>query len=322
MKSEASRRSRRSARLRFVALAAAGAAALAVPAAATAGQAGAVYVDANQPQNQMVVLGRGADGSLSVVQRIATGGAGALSNPPFGQNHLDANNEVELTDNGRLLFAVNAGDDTVTSFRVGPDGRLTFADIKSSGGSHPVSVDSHNGLLYVLNGLDLGGHDLLGLRYSRDGTMTPIPGSTRQLATPFAADNGFGFAAPLADQVLFSPDGRELTVPERTSNAFAGLLDTFAVRSDGTLGPVHANPSNAPIPFGGAWDNHGHLIVPNAGPPPAAMRRAGSRSRTTASTRSCRTRRRTTCRASRSATTGGSRGSATSRRPARPRTPR
>jgi 6-phosphogluconolactonase len=255
--------------LRTLVFAAAAAISLALPATAPAGQAGALYTETNQPSNEVVVLGRDADGSIGVIQRIGTGGAGTLNNPPFGQNHLDVDNEVELTDDGRLLFAVNAGDNTVSSFRVGQHGRLTLADVESTAGDHPVSLDTHNGLLYVLNGLDAGGNDLLGLRYSRDGVMTPIPGSIRRLATPFSADNGFGFASPLADHVLFSPDGRELTVTERTSNAFAGQLDAFAVRGDGTLGPVQANASSDAIPFGMAWDNHGHLIVPNAGPPPS-----------------------------------------------------
>ena len=74
----------------------------------------------------------------------------------------------------------------MSSFRVGQHGLLTLADVESSAGDHPVSLDTHNGLLYVLNGLDAGGNDLLGLRYSRDGVMTPIPGSIRRLATPFA----------------------------------------------------------------------------------------------------------------------------------------
>jgi 6-phosphogluconolactonase (cycloisomerase 2 family) len=87
------------------------------------------------------------------------------------------------------------------------------------------------------------------------------------LATPFTADNGFHFPAPLADQVLFSSDGKVLTVPERLSNAFHGQLDAYAVRSDGTLGPAHVNRSDAFIPFGMAWDPRGHLIVADGGSP-------------------------------------------------------
>jgi 6-phosphogluconolactonase (cycloisomerase 2 family) len=98
--------------------------------------------------------------------------------------------------------------------------------------------------------------------------MRPIPHSTRSLATPYTSNNGFGFAEPLPSQVIFSPDGRELIVTERTSNAFQGQLDTFAIAANGTPGPVQVNATNAPIPFGMAWDGHGDLIVANAGPPP------------------------------------------------------
>jgi 6-phosphogluconolactonase (cycloisomerase 2 family) len=259
---------RRSAKLRPIALLLLGAVALlSPPAALAAGPAGALYAMTNQPHNQIVVFARGADGSISVVQRVDTGGAGSLNNPPFPQDHLDADNEIELTADGTLLFAVNAGDDTVSSFRVGTQGRLTLADQAPSGGHHPVSVDSYNGLLYVVNELDQAGNDVSGLRYTTGGKMKPIPGSTRSLATPFMPDNGFGFAAPLADQVIFSPDGRELAVPERTSNGFQGQIDTFAIAADGTPGPVQTNASNAFIPFGLAWDPNGHLIVANAGSP-------------------------------------------------------
>jgi 6-phosphogluconolactonase len=259
---------RRSAKLgRIVLPLLAAAALLSPPAASAASPAAALYAMTNQPHNQIVVFARGANGSISVVQRVDTGGAGSLNNPPFPQDHLDADNEIELTADGTLLFAVNAGDDTVSSFRVSTQGRLTLADRKPSGGHHPVSLDSYKGLLYVVNELDQAGNDVSGLRYTSDGTMSPIPGSTSSLATPFTPDNGFGFAAPLPSQVIFSPDGRELTVPERTSNGFQGQMDTFAIAANGKPGRVQANASNAFIPFGLAWDPNGHLIVANAGSP-------------------------------------------------------
>jgi len=238
---------------------------------ATPSSAGVLYAMTNQSPNQIVVFARGADGSIHEVQRVNTGGSGSPSNnPPFPQNHLDADNEIKLTatQSGTLLFAVNAGDNTVSSFSVGPQGLLTLADRKPSGGNHPVSLDTSNGLLYVVNEVDPSGKDISGLRYTAQGMMTRIPNSTRALATPYASDNGFGFAEPLPSQVIFSPDGRELIVTERTSNAFQGQLDTFAIAANGRPGPVQVNATNAPIPFGMAWDGHGHLIVANAGPPP------------------------------------------------------
>jgi len=178
---------------------------------ATPSSVGVLYAMTNQSPNQIVVFARGADGSIHEVQRVNTGGAGSPSNnPPFPQNHLDADNEIKLTatQSGTLLFAVNAGDNTVSSFLIGPQGVLTLADRKPSGGNHPVSLDTYNGLLYVVNEVDPSGKDISGLRYTSQGMMTPIPNSTRSLATPYASDNGFGFAEPLPSQVIFSPDGR------------------------------------------------------------------------------------------------------------------
>jgi len=250
------------------------AAALVAPPAARAASSsvGMLYAMTNQTANQIVVFARGADGSLGEVERVNTGGTGSPSgNPPFPQNHLDADHEIRLTAtaSGTLLFAVNAGDNTVSSFRVDPRGLLTLADRKSSGGVHPVSLDTYNGLLYVVNELDPKGHDISGLRYTAAGILTPIPGSTRSLATPFTLNMPPGFyGEPLPSQVSFSPDGRELVVIERTSNNFQGQLDTFAIARNGKARDVQVNASNAPIPFGLAWDNNGHLIVANAGPPP------------------------------------------------------
>src|SRR3954451_13459271 len=76
--------------------------------AASADAPGALYTETNAAHNQIVAFDRRADGTIAESQRIDTGGAGSpAGNPPFPQNHLDANNEIELTANGRLLFAVN-----------------------------------------------------------------------------------------------------------------------------------------------------------------------------------------------------------------------
>jgi len=163
---------------------------------------GVLYAMTNQRPNQIVVFARDADGSIREVQRVATGGAGSPEgNPPFPQHHLDTDGAVKLTEDGKLLFAVNAGDNTVSSFSVGPQSLLTLVDRKPSGGDHPVSVDSHEGLLYVLNQLEEEGsvgNNISGLGYTPQGKMTPIAGSTRALATPFKfpGNNPVGFAEP------------------------------------------------------------------------------------------------------------------------------
>ena len=257
---------RQSTRLWLIALTLCAATALVFPTLSHAAKkpqhAGAAYTETNEPDNKVVVYRRGADGSLTEIQRVDTGGAGVNGNPPFGQGFLDSNGAVEL--NGRLLFVVNAGDDTISSFRVKGNGRLRLADTAPSGGDHPTSIDTRKGLLYVLN---VDSNDISGLRYTKKGKLTPLSNSTRELATP-QGTTPEGLPTPFADQVLFSPNGKVLTVPERLSNGFRGQLDTFRIGRDGRPGQAQANASNGFIPFGMEWDNHGHLIVANGGPPP------------------------------------------------------
>lgn len=266
---------RQSTRLWLIALTLCAATALVFPALSHATKkhrhGGAAYTETNEPDNKVVVYRRGADGSLTEIQRVDTGGAGVNGNPPFGQGFLDSNGAVEL--NKRLLFVVNAGDDTISSFRVKGNGRLRLADTAPSGGDHPTSIDTRKGLLFVLN---VDSNDISGLRYSKKGKLTPLSNSTRELATPQGTIPGAGLPTPFADQVLFSPNGKVLTVPERLSNGFMGQLDTFRIGRDGRPGQAQANASNGFIPFGMEWDNHGHLIVANGGPPPNFSPGSGS----------------------------------------------
>src|SRR5438046_5119478 len=91
-----------------------GAAALAglslLPALAdSGGAAGAVYALTNSPAgNAVVVYQRGADGSLTPDGLFATGGLGTGSS-------LGSQGAVIVSDDHQLLFAVNAGDNTISS---------------------------------------------------------------------------------------------------------------------------------------------------------------------------------------------------------------
>jgi 6-phosphogluconolactonase (cycloisomerase 2 family) len=214
------------------------------------GKPGAVYTETQDPAgNEVVVYRRSAKGKLSEIARVATGGVGSATNPPFGFPILDSQGGVELTRSNRLVFAVNAGDDTVSSFKVTRHG-LRLVDRESSGGDLPISLDSHGRLLYVLN--ELSG-DISGLRFDSHGQMTPIPGSTEPLSTPGAA----GVAA----QVGFAPGGDVLAVSQRGGN----VIDTFVLGADNTPGPAHSNPAGGEAPFGFAFRDDGMLIGSNAG---------------------------------------------------------
>jgi 6-phosphogluconolactonase len=214
--------------------------------------AGAVYTETQDPAgNAIVVYRRAANGTITEKARVPTGGLGAVSTPPFGFPIVDSQGSVELTKNGRLLFAVNAGDDTISSFRVRRHGGLELVDRKSSGGDLPVSLDTRGHLLYVVNGLS---GDISGFRFKPNGNFSSIPGSTESLSTPGAG----GVAA----QIGFAPRPyRVLTVTLRGTQT----IDTFELGSDGTPGPAKPNPATDMNPFGFAYRRGGTAIVSNAG---------------------------------------------------------
>src|SRR3546814_5394019 len=75
-------------------------------------------------------FGRSADGPLKLLESIPTGGAGSgVFKPVSGQesapNAFEGAGSVILAESNTLLFATNGGDNSVTSFRVSPDGKLT-----------------------------------------------------------------------------------------------------------------------------------------------------------------------------------------------------
>ena len=57
--------------------------------------------------------------------------------------------EVVATPDGRFLFAVNQGSNTIAAFRIRRDGSLDFIDTFDSGGVQPDSLGIANGKLYV-----------------------------------------------------------------------------------------------------------------------------------------------------------------------------
>jgi len=222
-------------------VAAAGGAALALlPAAAVAapGSPGAVFTSTNaSPGNSVLVYDRAADGSLRPAGSVATGGTGTGAG-------LGDQGAIALSREG--LFVVNAGSNDISSFVVKGD-RLTPAGRVPSGGQQPISVTVHDDVLYVLNAGGAG--NVSGFRVARDGTLTPIAGSTRPLA-------GSGPA-----EVAFTPDGGALLVTEKATNT----IDRFPVGPAGVAGDPVGRPSNGPTPFGFAFDGRGHALVSEAG---------------------------------------------------------
>jgi len=106
---------------------------------------GAVYTETNSAAgNAIHRLDRAPDGSLTWVATYRTGGAGTSAG-------LQSQGAVALSDDGRVLLAVDAGSNDVAAFHVTRHGHLTLVDRLPSGGERPVSIDIADGTAYVLN---------------------------------------------------------------------------------------------------------------------------------------------------------------------------
>jgi 6-phosphogluconolactonase len=198
---------------------------------------GAVYVMTNVASNAVVAYTRGADGSLSLVQTVMTGGDG------FGGDGdpLGSQGSLILTNNGKWLLACNAGSNEISVLRAGPGG-LSLVDKVPSGGTMPVSLTVSDDVVYVLNAG--GTPNITGFTLSNKGELTPIAGSTRTLT------------APAYHQVGFDKTGKWLIVTEEPAT-----IEVFSV-DDGipALASV-TSPSHGVVPFGFIFDSADHLLV-------------------------------------------------------------
>ena len=247
----------------------------------------AVYSMSNAADgNEVVMFSRASDGMLTRVGSFPTGGTGSGSFEDTAnglvlgsaQGEASPNNLIDTT---RLLFATNAGSNSITVFKVEQDG-LERVEVQDSGGEKPVSVTVNNGLLYVLNSGetedDLFGEDgnviapncttgslpsITGFKVSSDGQLDPISNSTRMLTgDPFSG----------CAQVSFNPSGDVLVVTERTAvqpgqtnnmmpAGDEGVILTFTVNGDGTLSNKQIFDATGQGPFGFTFTKDGLLLT-------------------------------------------------------------
>ncbi len=229
------------------------------------GSAGAVYIMSNSPSgNQILVYNRAADGSLAYAGSFATGGNGSGLGVTVPPDPLGSQNSVLLSPNGKWLFAVNAGSNDVSSFKV-VSGGLSLADKVSSGGSYPVSLTYSEGILYVLNAF--GDGSISGFKVQDDGHLKALKGSTRSLhaATPAAAA---GSSQPQIlespAEVGFSPDGRFLLVTDKGGVSGVGKIDVFKVEDGLPSAGMVVTQTQGAVPFDFTFDPYGHLVVVDA----------------------------------------------------------
>ena len=217
----------------------------------------AVFVETDNPAgNQVVSYLREPNGQLVAAGTYNTGGfGGQLAGSVV--DHQASQGALSYDPTHGLLFATNAGSDTVSVFAVHGT-QLSLLQVVSSGGQFPVSVTESGNTVYVLNALS--GGSVQGFSLFFDHLFT-LPGSNRSLGLSPTATPQF---TNTPGQVTFTPNGSQLIV---TTKANGNDIDVFHVGPWGALSSVPAvNVEAGAVPFGVTFDANGDLVVAEAGP--------------------------------------------------------
>ncbi|MFE7765962.1 lactonase family protein [Streptomyces sp. NPDC057438] len=241
------------------ALAVAGAATVAVSLASAsqysespAGADHAVFVQGNELDgNTIHVFARGDDGKLSPSGAYATGGKGG-DQVDAPTDSLASQGSLVYDDTSGMLLAVNAGSNTVTSFRV--EGRkLTDRKVVGSGGEFPASVAVYGNVAYVMNAGGEG--SVQGFKITGRG-LKPLAGSHRSLGLD---NEDIPLFSSSPGEVEFTPDGRNLVVTTKSNNT----VEVFPMRRNGL--PAVAEPvinkSAGGVPFAISFDKAGKRML-------------------------------------------------------------
>jgi 6-phosphogluconolactonase (cycloisomerase 2 family) len=244
---------------------------------------GHLYIQTNEIRNCIIHYRRAANGTITEAERTATGGLGSgtfkpISGQESAPNAFEGAGSVILSPDCRLLFATNGGDNSVSSFSVDKDGRLTLLDTKPTG--NPVEGKSgtakslaylpSKGMLFVLHSF---GHDHLRLMsVSTDGKLTPrmerytanTKDKTDRVPTMavLSPDGKFlivgtTFDRPIAHTGLY-PDGSPILWVQQPDGSFRVIasnapdpdgLVVFPVKDDGTLVEGKFHDAKAGSPF-------------------------------------------------------------------------
>jgi hypothetical protein len=229
-------------------------AALPAAAAAYAGyrRGGEVFVQTDGLSgNAIVAYDRSADGTLSEAGTYPTGGLGGQLGGSV-VDHLASEGSLVYDREAHLLYAVNAGSNTISVFQVWRD-TLWLEQVLPSGGTFPTSIATHGNLVYVVNALN-GGSIQGYVRFGRH--LVPVSGWNRGLALSTTATPQF-LNAP--GQILFTPDGRQLIV---STKANGDDLDVFGISRQGAPAATPTvNAEGASVPFAVTFDQSGDLLV-------------------------------------------------------------
>ena len=237
---------------------------------------GAVFIMTNSDEGNVILMyQRSSSGRITYADFFPTGGRGVGVGKTVAIDPLGSQNSLIMSKDGMYLYAVNAGDDTITAFQVYKN-YLKFLDIVPSGGRFPVSLTVHGETLYVLNagasdGVNSTPANITGFRMT-GYQLSPLENSTRDLIVvpqnPSDSESDFPNILATPAQVQFTPQANQLVVTIKDGvNAINNSIWVFPVEKDDDYRPSDTPsifPTSGPVPFGFTFDFFGRLFVTDA----------------------------------------------------------
>src|ERR1700747_1467215 len=247
------------------------------------GRGGHLYMQTNEVKNAIIHYHRSANGTLTEVERVHPGGAGSGTYKPIsGQesapNSFEGAGSVILSPDRKFLFATNGGDNSVSRFAIGEQGRLKRIDTKPtgnavegrSGTAKSLAYSPSKGMLYVLH--SFGPDHIRLMSVSSDGKLTPrmerytanTPDKPHRVPTMgvLSPDERFflvgtTFDVPIAisgtypdgSPILWvpGPDGKPKSVASNAPDPDGIVI--FRVNADGTLSDPSFQDGGGGSPF-------------------------------------------------------------------------
>jgi hypothetical protein len=213
---------------------------------------GHLYMQTNEVKNAVVHYLRHPDGTITEVERVATGGAGSgtfkpISGQESAPNAFEGARSVILTPDRRLLFTTNGGDNSVSSFVVAQDGKLNLVDVKRTGNVVPGRSGTAKSLAYAPST------------------------STLYVLHAFGPDHVRLMSVDSEGQLSVRPEGYTVNTaekPRRVATMVALSPDEkFLIVGTTFDQPADANPDGSPIIWVRGMDGNPRSVASNAPDP-------------------------------------------------------
>jgi hypothetical protein len=219
---------------------------------------GHLYMQTNEIRNCVIHYLRAPNGTISEVERHLTGGSGSgVFKPISGQesapNAFEGANSVILTPDRRFLFATNGGDNSVSSFGVGEDGKLTLLDVKRTGNV----VTGRPGPFYARS---VRSGTAKSLTYSASSNTLFVLHSFGPDHVRLMSVDGEGMLTPRAERYTVNTPDKPDRVP---TTAALSPDEKFLIVGTTFDEPAQANPDGSPIIWVRRPDGELHSIASN-----------------------------------------------------------